>query len=273
MRPRAAWWLWFLASTFVLYGGFIVYCNRFGPEPIGAKFDFTNQRMVLLGVSPGEPAERAGLRPGDALLRVDGIRTRNYFSWVAARAQVEIGKPQAVEAERDGRPFRTELVSIRRMRQGILPNSVFPAMMALKILGLGLVFLILWQRPRDKVALLAAWLMASAVSAAGLFGTGAAAVLRQLPAPVALLLVFPFFCNVAGIAAILFTFCAMFPRRLFRSSWPYVAAWRWRWLCSLSRFLTGIASRTSRRHCETAFRIGAYRRRLLHFSCLQRQQW
>jgi tRNA A-37 threonylcarbamoyl transferase component Bud32 len=217
--------MWFLASTFVLYGGFIVYCNRFGPEPIGAKFDFANQRMVLLGVSAGGPADRAGLRAGDLLLRVDGIRTRNYFSWVAVRTQVEIGKPQAVEAERDGKPFSTELVSTRPMAQGIVPNSVFPVVMALKVLGFGLVFLILWQRPRDKVALLAAWLMASAVSAAGLFGTGTAAVFRQLPTPVAWLLVFPFFCNVAGIAAILFTFCGMFPRRLFRSTWPYVAVW------------------------------------------------
>ncbi|MGZ4817787.1 MAG: protein kinase domain-containing protein [Terriglobales bacterium] len=225
MRERAPWWMWLLAATFVLYGAFIVYCNRFGPEAIGAKFDFAGDRMVLLQIAPGGPAERAGLRPGDALLRVDGIRTRNYFSWVAVRAQVEIGKPQAVEAERDGKPLSAQLVSIRRMRQVIVPDSVFPVIAAVKVLGFGLVFLILWQRPRDKVALLAAWLVASVVSAAGLFGTGTAATLRQLPAAVAFLLVFPFFCNVAGMAGILFTFCSMFPRRLFRSRWPYVAAW------------------------------------------------
>jgi len=225
MGERAPWWLWFLAATFVLYGAFIVYCNRFGPEAIGAKFDFASDRMILLSIAPGGPAERAGLRPGDALVRVDGVRTRNYFSWVAVRAQVEIGKPQAVEAERNGKPLSAKLVSTQRTRQGIVPNSVFPVVVALKVLGFGLVFLILWQRPRDKVALLAAWLLASAVSAAGLFGTGTAAVLRHLPAAVALLLVFPFFCNVAGIAGILFTFGAMFPRRLFRSLWPYVAAW------------------------------------------------
>ncbi|MBZ5647651.1 MAG: protein kinase [Acidobacteriia bacterium] len=225
MGERAPWWLWFLAATFVLYGAFIVYCNRFGPEAVGANFDFASDRMILLRIAPGGPAERAGLRPGDALLRVDGIRTRNYFSWVAVRAQVEIGKPQAVEAERDGKPLSARLVSTRRTRQGIVPNSVFPVIMALKVLGFGLVFLILWQRPRDKVALLAAWLVACVVSAAGLFGTGTAVVLRHLPAAVALLLVFPFFCNVAGMAGIMFTFCAMFPRRLFRSLWPYAAAW------------------------------------------------
>jgi tRNA A-37 threonylcarbamoyl transferase component Bud32 len=181
--------------------------------------------MILLSATPGAPADRAGLRRGDVLLSVDGIRTRNYFSWVAARAQVELNKPQPVEGERDGRPFRTQLVSINRERRGIVPNSVFPVVVALKALGFGLVFLIIWQRPRDPAALLAAWLMASAMSAAAIIGTGMAAVFRQLPAVLALLMLFPFFCNVAGIAVILFTFCAAFPRRLFRSTWPYVVAW------------------------------------------------
>ena len=39
MGERAPWWLWFLAATFVLYGAFIVYCNRFGPEAVGANVD------------------------------------------------------------------------------------------------------------------------------------------------------------------------------------------------------------------------------------------
>lgn len=67
--------------------------------------------------------------------------------------------------------------------------------------------------------------MASWASASAVINTGMAAALRQLPAGLALLLVFPFYCNTFLMAAILFTFCALFPRRLFRSTWPYVAAW------------------------------------------------
>ncbi len=67
--------------------------------------------------------------------------------------------------------------------------------------------------------------MASWASASAVINTGMAAALRHLPAGLALLLVFPFYCNTFLMAAILFTFCALFPRRLFRSTWPYVAAW------------------------------------------------
>lgn len=52
MRSRAPRWLWALASTFVLYGSFISYTNHFGPEPIGAEFDFQQVGMMLLAIEP-----------------------------------------------------------------------------------------------------------------------------------------------------------------------------------------------------------------------------
>ena len=225
MRPRAPWWLWFLASTFVLYGGFAVYVAYFGPEPVGAKFDFPQQRMVLLTIDSGGPADRAGLRAGDVLITADGIPLRSLMGWVAARTQVELNKPQALQVDRAGKRFSVQMITTRQARgAAAVPGSVFPFVVVGKFVTIVLVFIIIWQRPRDKLALLAAWLMASWASAT-LLNTGMAATLRHLPAWVGLLMALPFYCNAFFLAAILFTFCAVFPRRLFRSTWPYVAVW------------------------------------------------
>ena len=97
MRERTPWWVWFLASTFVLYGAFALYVNLFGPEPIGATFDFPQKRMVLLTIEPGGPADRAGLRAGDVLISADGIPLRSLMGWVAARTQVELNQPQLLQ--------------------------------------------------------------------------------------------------------------------------------------------------------------------------------
>ena len=115
MRERAPWWLWFLAATFVFYGTFVMYVIRFGPEPIGAKFDFQHGRMVLLKVQPDSPAGRAGLRTGDALLTADGIPLRTLMGWVAARAQVELNKPQILQVERQGKQFSAQLIATQRV--------------------------------------------------------------------------------------------------------------------------------------------------------------
>ncbi|MBZ5569326.1 MAG: protein kinase [Acidobacteriia bacterium] len=226
MRERAPWWVWFLASTFVLYGAFALYVNLFGPEPIGATFDFPQKRMVLLTIEPGGPADRAGLRAGDVLISADGIPLRSLMGWVAARTQVELNQPQLLQVERAGKRFSAQLIAIQHVRKvATIPGFMFPFVVAAKLVTIVLVFLILWQRPRDKVALLAAWSLACWAGATAILNTGMAATLRHLPPGTGLLMALPFYCNTFLMAAILFTFCAMFPRRLFRSPWPYVAAW------------------------------------------------
>jgi hypothetical protein len=256
MRERAPWWLWFLATTFVVYGVFVIYVNRFGPEPIGATFDFPQKRMILLTIEPDGPAERAGLRPGDLLITADGIPLRSLMGWVAARMQVELNRPQLLEVERAGKRFSAELVATQRVREvKEVPSSIFPFVLAAKLIIMLLVFIIIWQRPRDKAALLAAWVLAWA-SATEVLNTGMAASFRHLPPGVGLLLVVPFYCNTFLMAAILFNFCALFPRRLFRSQWPYLAGWVPLLTLAVISLPFWYSGRITLRRCRATCRIG-----------------
>lgn len=86
---------------------------------IGVTVNRRNGRMYVLGVSPGMPADRAGLRYGDAIVSVDGIAARAWEQSDALRhvrgergTEVEITieragepKPLTMRIERDEVPF------------------------------------------------------------------------------------------------------------------------------------------------------------------------
>jgi S1-C subfamily serine protease len=42
--------------------------------------------VAVVGVLPGTPAEGAGIRYGDVLLEVNGMRVRNFDDYIAAKA-------------------------------------------------------------------------------------------------------------------------------------------------------------------------------------------
>ncbi len=60
-------------------------------EGIGAEFSFENQRPVVVAPLAGSPAEKAGLRPGDVVLEVNG---QNTFGWDFTRLSDGIRGPK-----------------------------------------------------------------------------------------------------------------------------------------------------------------------------------
>src|SRR5215813_13564633 len=72
---------------------------------IGVTINQRNGRLYVLGVSQGMPAERAGLRYGDAIIAVDGHPTRDWLQSDALKyVRGERGTEVSVTVERAGEP-------------------------------------------------------------------------------------------------------------------------------------------------------------------------
>ena len=78
---------------------------------VGAYLDTRGGRVAVVDLVPGSPAERAGLRPGDAILAVDD---RSVTSWplqdVALRVRGDPGTRVELSLERAGTPVRVSIV-------------------------------------------------------------------------------------------------------------------------------------------------------------------
>jgi tRNA A-37 threonylcarbamoyl transferase component Bud32 len=226
MRARAPWWIWVLASSVLAWFAFGNYLEFLGPEPIQAGYVFRDGRMVLAEVERGGTAERAGLRRGDVLQRVAGIPMHSLSDWMAARAQMQMGQPLPVEFEREGAAQATSLLPQRRVWYcwTATEKTTLIVDLLVRLAVLGMAFLILWQRGRDTAAVMGAWLLALSVAGLATVVTGMGATWRALPPAVAWFLLFGFLSNACA-PAILFTFFATFPRRLFRSKWWWLIPW------------------------------------------------
>ncbi|MGH9361314.1 MAG: PDZ domain-containing protein, partial [Thermoanaerobaculia bacterium] len=101
--------------------------------------------ILVESLTPGLPAERAGLRPGDRILSADGVRMRKDTDWGLAAADFRAGTPVRLRVERQG-----EVVALTVVPGVPLQwlRLLIGAITTLCFLGLGLVAL-LQQRERD----------------------------------------------------------------------------------------------------------------------------
>lgn len=67
--------------------------------------DIVTAGVVLRAVVPGSPAARAGLQPGDQILRSRGKALRNVFDWEAERLDLRVGETIPLVVRREGREF------------------------------------------------------------------------------------------------------------------------------------------------------------------------
>jgi serine protease Do len=71
--------------------------------------------VVVADVLPGSPAERAGLRPGDLVLSVDGKAMENGRQLQLSLYRRGIGDVAALQVLRDGQPFRVPVALTERL--------------------------------------------------------------------------------------------------------------------------------------------------------------
>lgn len=65
--------------------------------------DVVNAGVVVQSVVPGSPAARAGMQPGDQIVRSRGRPLRNVFDWEAERLDLRVGEVVPLTVRRGGR--------------------------------------------------------------------------------------------------------------------------------------------------------------------------
>jgi PDZ domain len=225
-RQRAPWWMFVLAASFIAYFGLLVYCDFWGPQPLGVLTEFSSGYKIVRTVFPNSPAERAGLQPGDRVLAVDGRQIRNLFDWTAIRINLEVDRQYQLEIERGGERQKA-LLSFQRTSwqdwisaEGLLLILVRVAQFITLIFAL----IIAFSRPSDRIARVGAWFLATLATLSFLLPYGMAVTWRQLPLLLGWLLWIPLISTLA-FAPLGFTFFAIFPRRLLRSRWVWFCIW------------------------------------------------
>lgn len=82
---------------------------------IGVTINPRNGRVYILSAVPGTPAEKAGLKYGDAIVAVDGKSTEDLaYGQVVAAVRGERGKSVAISVERVGVPEPVTLTIVRQ---------------------------------------------------------------------------------------------------------------------------------------------------------------
>lgn len=72
---------------------------------IGVTINLRNSRVFILSAVPGTPAEKAGLRYGDAIVAIDGREVKDWsYPQIVGGVRGELGKPLDITVERLGVP-------------------------------------------------------------------------------------------------------------------------------------------------------------------------
>ncbi len=217
---RAPWWMFIVAASFLAYISLALYQSFWGPNQfVGFDFAFVEGKgMVVVA------GRRAGIQPGDRILAVDGQTIRNAEDWNAIRANTEPGRQERWEVGRGDERLQLEQTFGAAWSGWGSPGLPLElASLGWILASFALSLVIAFRRPYDHVARIGAWLIATAPIGFGV-PDGWAATWRHLPLLLGALLWIPQISRFV-LDGILMTFFTVFPRRLFRPRWPWIALW------------------------------------------------
>ena len=137
--PRAPWWMYVIAASFLAFFALLSYYDFFGPDVSGLSFGFPFEdpkgRLISAPMSPA--LERAGVKPGDYLARVDGQELHTVSDWVAIAANLEVGRQVRLGIERGAQQFEVEATFERHLISGSIWEVNLLASRASQIARLG----------------------------------------------------------------------------------------------------------------------------------------
>jgi tRNA A-37 threonylcarbamoyl transferase component Bud32 len=224
------WWFVACATAYVAYFLLLAWCEINRPEPPGLTVRFAGDDMIVTSVIPDSPAARAGLQPDDAILSVNNHRLHSRLDWLLVAANVQPDQKISAHIRRGTQMLDEGWLVLPPARpeywltiEGLTHAAVRIAQLVTLVVALILAF----KRPGDGVAVAGAWLLATVAVFSVDLPYGMAATWRSLPAPIGWALWFPYLSTL-GVAAVMWTFFAIFPRPLFggaRKRW--IVLWGW----------------------------------------------
>lgn len=165
---------------------------------------------------------------GDHLVTVNGLAVHHDLDWYVVGTNFESNRPQRFEIERAGLRLDVEVTLGPRNRAWAHMDYENRFLLIwyplVQIVLFGLSLFISFSRPYDLVARVGGSLLAATGVVFALANPpyGVAVTSRHLPVLVGALLWIPYFAGTATFV-LLFTFCAIFPRRLLRTLWIWIA--------------------------------------------------
>ncbi len=234
-RRPPPWWLIASAAAYVLYFALIVWCEVHRPEAPGLLVRFEQGGMLAQTVVPNSPAARAGITPGDLLIAADDHPLRTRLDWLFVAANIDADRAITVGLRRGGNDRLVETTWLLPRAGATYWTSVegltHAAVRLSQFIVLTVSLIVAFKRPRARVAVAGAWLLATIAVFSVDLPYGMANAWRALPPPIGWALWLPYLCSLA-IAAMMWTFFAIFPKPLFaaadarrsRALW-WTAAW------------------------------------------------
>jgi eukaryotic-like serine/threonine-protein kinase len=225
-NSRPPWWMYLIAAPFVAHMLYMWALWLFGPEPMGIAVRGTGSNPAVIKVMQRSPAERAGIQPGDLILRANDkpIVNMNYWTWFATN--IDAVTPVVLDTDRGGQHRRAVLVIGRAG-----PNDWFSGEGMLRLLGLcsqlialAIACFMAFLRPKHVLACIGALVLAVYSSAVLEPYDGLNSMFRHSPLWFQVLL-WADICITGLGAGVWFAFFALFPRPSFHRRWIWALVW------------------------------------------------
>ncbi|HLK51280.1 MAG TPA: protein kinase [Bryobacteraceae bacterium] len=220
------WWI--CLGSFAFMGQFVLtaYSTLWTPKFIAVtgrdrgliRYEFRSNELVVTGVQPDSSFDRAGVRVGDHVVRIDSEPVPSVLDLTWVLANLDIGKTYRLQIRRQGQslevsvPFTQHPIEWSGLT--IAQAAILSSQLFMLLLGLGVVFV----RPYDPAAHLGALMLATFGAMFFIVPGGMVSIWRGLPFVAGALLWIPR-CAMSVVGAIVFVFCTHFPKRLFPSKW------------------------------------------------------
>lgn len=223
---RPPWWMYIIAVSFLAHVLFITAFWFLGPESMGIDVRASKTYPIISKVDPDSPAQRAGIQPGDVLVRANDQPIRDTNDWYWFCTNVETGRPITFEVERGEEHVRAVLHLRRRPARYWSTGAGMIRLLSFcgQLIAFAVACLMAFLRPRHLLACIGALFLAIWSTGELALYDGLNSTYRHSPLWFQLLL---WIANVLTNLGwgVWFTFFALFPRPSFHSRWVWTLVW------------------------------------------------